>query len=118
MVHLFIFRYRKICVPVGTQISGRLVQYLCVIVFFTALLFSWPAPVLYGHNTVYTRVPNITGVRCYTDDALLDTKYQAYFNTFLILIVIVVFVILVVLYSLIGAAISKHSSFKSKYEPY
>jgi hypothetical protein len=62
---------------------------------------------------VNTTNPNITGIRCFTEDKFKKTKYQAYFNAVLILVVFGVFGLLVVLYSLIGRTIKKHVSFKS-----
>lgn len=78
-----------------------------------SLVISWPAPVLYGHSSVNTTNPNITGVRCYTQDVFKDTKYQTFFNAVLILVVFGVLGVLVVMYSLIGKAISKHVTLKS-----
>lgn len=106
-------RYRKICVPLGKQMSVPISKALCGIVMAVSLLTSWPAPVLYGHATVETRVKNVTGVRCYTEDKFKKTKYQAYFNAILILIVFGVFFVLTVLYIIIGRQILKHKTFKS-----
>ena len=75
--------------------------------FGTAVLISWPAPILYGHSSVNTTNPNITGTRCFTDDRYKDTKYQAYFNYVLILMFLVMSTILAILYS----AISRHDKF-------
>jgi len=86
---------------------------LCMMCLVISLILSWPAPVLYGHSSVNTTNPNITGVRCFTEDKFKETKYQAYFNAVLILVVFGVFGLLVVLYSLIGRTIKKHVSFKS-----
>ena len=69
-------RYRKICVPLGKQMSLTVAKAIIVVVMGVSLLMSWPAPVLYGHATVQTRVQNISGVRCFTDDKFKDTKYQ------------------------------------------
>ena len=106
-------RYRKICVPLGKQMSVAVAKVVCVVIMGVSLLTSWPAPVLYGHATVETRVENVTGVRCYTDDKFKDTKYQAYFNAVLILIVFGVFFVLTVLYIIIGRQILKHKTFKT-----
>jgi hypothetical protein len=46
-----------------------------------------PIPVLYGHSSVNTTNPNITGVQCYTEDKFKKTKYQAHFNQVRIMIV-------------------------------
>lgn len=106
-------RYRKICVPLGRQITQTFAKGLCLLVFGIALILSWPAPVLYGGATVNTTQQNITGTRCYTEDKFVNTKYQAYFNAMLILIVFGIFIILIVIYSFIGRIISKHNTFKS-----
>ena len=106
-------RYRKICVPLGKQMSMTVAKVMCGVVMGVSLLTSWPAPVLYGHATVKTRVENITGVRCFTDDKYTDTKYQAYFNAVLIIIVFVVLIILSVLYTIIGRTILMHKTFKT-----
>ena len=106
-------RYRKICVPLGKQMSVFVAKVTCGVIMGVSLLTSWPAPILYGHATVETRVKNVTGVRCYTDDKFKDTKYQAYFNAVLILIVFGVFFVLTVLYIIIGRQILKHKTFKT-----
>ncbi|XP_076093462.1 putative G-protein coupled receptor 34 [Mytilus galloprovincialis] len=106
-------RYRKICVPLGKQISRRIAKVLILVCLGTSMVLSWPAPVLYGHSSINTTNPNITGVRCFTEDQFKNTKFQAYFNAVLILVVFGVFGILLVMYSLIGRVISKHTTFKS-----
>ena len=110
---LYHYRYRKICVPLGMQISQRLTKLMCVLCLIIAVVISWPIPVLYGHSSVNTTNPNITGVQCYTEDDFKKTKYQAYFNQVLIMIVLCNFFVLVVLYSLIGKKIMKQAVFKS-----
>jgi uncharacterized membrane protein len=44
---------------------------------------------------VNTTNPNITGIRCFTEDKFKETKYQAYFNAVLILLSSVVSVSLI-----------------------
>ncbi|XP_060553019.1 uncharacterized protein LOC132714232 [Ruditapes philippinarum] len=109
VTEFFAFRYRKICVPLGRQISRQMAKVLCLIVIFVAVLISWPAPVLYGIATVNTSDPNITGTRCYTEDKELYDTYQGFFNGLLILVVMICFFVLVVLYTLTWRAIVKQS---------
>lgn len=106
-------RYRKICVPLGRQISQTFAKILCLVVMCIALLMSWPAPVLYGVATVPTSDPNINGTRCYTENRPNFDKLQGYFNAGLVLIVLISFVVLVVLYCLIWRVIAKHGSVKT-----
>lgn len=109
-------RYRKVCDPLGSQISHSAAKYLCLVALGISLLLSWPAPVLYGHSTVNTTNPNITGVRCFTEDKFKDTPYQAYFNYVLVFVVFTMFSILVVLYTLIARAITKHTKFINSFK--
>ena len=102
------FRYRKICVPFGRQVSRTTAKFLCLLVLSLACCMSWPAPILYGHSTVYITEHNITGSQCGNIDSLKDTKYMAFFNVGLVLIFIIVFVTLVVLYFLIWRVVMKH----------
>ncbi|CAC5369289.1 CCKAR [Mytilus coruscus] len=106
-------RYRKICVPLGKQISRQKAKILIVVCIGISLVLSWPAPVLYGHSSVNTTNPNITGIRCYTDDKFKNTKYQSYFNAVLIMLVFGFLAVLVVIYCRIGRVVSKHNTFKS-----
>lgn len=112
-MHFSSFRYRKICVPFGKQITERVAKLLCCLVLFVALLLSWPAPVLYGIAHIKTEA-NLTGTRCWSEDKPNYDKYQGYFNAMLILVVLITFITLVVLYVLIGRVISKHNTFKQK----
>ncbi|XP_052092306.1 neuropeptide S receptor-like [Mytilus californianus] len=106
-------RYRKICVPLGKQISRQKAKILIVVCIGISLVLSWPAPVLYGHSSVNTTNPNITGIRCYTDDKFKNSKYQSYFNAVLIMLVFGFLAVLVVIYCRIGRVVSKHNTFKS-----
>ncbi|KAL3891644.1 hypothetical protein ACJMK2_003896 [Sinanodonta woodiana] len=106
-------RYRKICVPLGKQMSETMAKVSCGIAMAVAFAISWPAPVLYGYSIEHTNVGNITGVRCWTEERFKKTKYQAYFNFLLIFIVFGTFTVLCVLYSMIGAQIVRHKTFRS-----
>ena len=87
-------------------------QNCCVYVVFVALLFSWPAPVLFGSSAVQTVNSHMNGTRCYTEDKKNFAKYQAYFNSLLILVILVCFIVLTVLYTLIWRTIAKHNGQK------
>ncbi|KAK3578427.1 hypothetical protein CHS0354_035631 [Potamilus streckersoni] len=106
-------RYRKICVPLGKQMSDTMAKVSCGIAMTVALAISWPAPLLYGFSRVNTGVGNITGVRCWTEERFKKTNYQANFNFLLMFIVFATFIVLCVLYSMIGVQIVKHKTFKS-----
>ncbi|KAK3578428.1 hypothetical protein CHS0354_035632 [Potamilus streckersoni] len=106
-------RYRMICIPLGKQMSQTVAKVSCGIAISIGFAISWPAPILYGYSAEHTGVGNITGVRCWTEERFKKTKYQAYFNFILMFIVFGTFAVLCVLYSMIGAKIFKHKTFKS-----
>ena len=82
---------------------------LCLLVIFTSLCISWPAPVLFGIVSVKTSDPHINGTRCCTEDSENFQAYQSIFNGILILIIIICFIFLVVLYTLTWRVIVKQS---------
>ncbi|VDH95120.1 Hypothetical predicted protein [Mytilus galloprovincialis] len=106
-------RYRMICVPLGKQISRQKAKILIVVCIGLSIVLSWPAPVLFGHSSVNTTNPNITGIRCSTDNQFKNTKYQSYFNALLIMLVFGFLSVLIVIYYRIGRVVSKHMTFKS-----
>lgn len=115
-------RYKKICVPFGSQMSEKRALLACVISLCIALSLSWPAPVLYGYSTVsnetisgyFDKKINISGVQCFTEDRFAKTKFQAYYNIVLVAVVIIGTAILSVLYTLIGRRIhAQAKKFKS-----
>lgn len=75
-------RYRKICVPHGKQMSVAIAKALCGIVMAVSILITWPTAVFDGHSTAETRVKNVTGVQCFTEDKFKNTKHQAYSDSF------------------------------------
>ncbi|CAG2201196.1 CCKAR [Mytilus edulis] len=109
-------RYRKVCLPLRQQISQRKAVYCCFGAFGVCLVFTWPAPVLYGYSTVNTTNPNVTGIRCFTEDIYKDTDYQAYFNVILILVMFGMFVVLVVLYALIAKTILENDKNRNSFQ--
>ncbi|WAR19364.1 OX2R-like protein [Mya arenaria] len=115
LVVIAIDRYRKICVPFGRQMSLTQAKISCAVVLGVSLLISWPAPVLYGRDTIVTSDVNINGTRCYEEDRFHGTKYMAYFNALLILVFFSALIILAVLYSLIWRKIKNHSATKKKF---
>lgn len=101
------FRYRKICVPHGKQITGQGATLLSLLVLAFSLLTAWPAPILFGITSVPTMEVNTNGSRCSTLNKENYAKYQGYYNAGLLLILMLEFVVLVVMYTLIWRVIAK-----------
>ncbi|KAL3891732.1 hypothetical protein ACJMK2_003981 [Sinanodonta woodiana] len=105
LIAIAVDRYRKICLPWRKQMSLYLVRISCCISLVLGFAVSWPAPVLFGYNTVQIGYGNLTGASCQTDDKYKNKPYQAYFNITLLFILFGVFLSLTTLYSLIGRQI-------------
>jgi len=80
---------------------------LCVAVLIPSAITSWPAPFLYGDETMMTEHANITGTRCYEDDRFKGTHLMAYYNLVLMALVVVILTVLCVLYTLIWRSLKK-----------
>ncbi|KAL3858417.1 hypothetical protein ACJMK2_013008 [Sinanodonta woodiana] len=98
-------RYRKICVPLGRQMSNRMSKFICVVDIMLGVLLSWPVAVMYGSKTFKTNNGRIVGTECSVNNYYADTKYPAYFNIFLIFIFVAALLILSIVYILIGKEI-------------
>ncbi|KAL3891624.1 hypothetical protein ACJMK2_003878 [Sinanodonta woodiana] len=116
LILISIERYRKICVPLGRQLTLRMSKIACVCVLLFAICVSWPALVLYGHTTVETENRNITGVQCYTDDRYKMTPYQTYFNIFLVGLISLMLVVMIILYLFMGRTLFEHLRFRAHFK--
>ncbi|XP_053401380.1 alpha-2 adrenergic receptor-like [Mercenaria mercenaria] len=114
LIIISVDRYRKICVPLGKQMSQKMAKTMCFVAMGISLLFSWPALVLYGSTPIKTPEPGIIGQECNILDEVKDTFYPVYFNGALLVVSFSSFVVLAVLYSIIGKAIWNHHTFSSK----
>ncbi|KAL3858375.1 hypothetical protein ACJMK2_012966 [Sinanodonta woodiana] len=94
-------RYRKVCVPHGTQILEGKAKISCLIGSVVSVGLSWPALVLYGSKSVATNRANITGFACEVSDEYWHTQYPAIFKFVLMFVFIVSAIALSAIYSLI-----------------
>ena len=117
MLVISIDRYRKVCQPLGWQLSHGNAKAACGVVALLSAGLSWPTLILFGHSTLETRYTNVTGVRCATDDKYINSRYQTIFNSALIFIVMGAFVVHIVLYSLISRVIRNHNLRKLEIKP-
>ncbi|KAL3858398.1 hypothetical protein ACJMK2_012989 [Sinanodonta woodiana] len=98
-------RYRKICVPRGTQMSDRMAKYICIIDILVACCLSSPAAVIYGKRSYKIEVDYINGSSCYVSDYMVNSKYPKYFNFLNGFVLIASLIALSIIYSLIGKKI-------------
>ncbi|KAK3585382.1 hypothetical protein CHS0354_004664 [Potamilus streckersoni] len=105
-------RYRKVCVPHGTQILEGKAKISCIIGSVVSVGFSWPALVLYGSKSVVTNRANITGFACEVSDEYWHTPYPAIFKFVLMFVFIVSAIALIAIYSLIWRELLRRRRFR------
>ena len=114
LIVIAVDRYRKICVPIGKQMSQTVAKAMCLLALFASLLVSWPVILMYGSTPIDTGHENITGLECNVLVDMRSTAYPLTFNAVLLIIATGSFITLSVLYSLIGRVIWNHRSLNSK----
>jgi cholecystokinin A receptor/hypocretin (orexin) receptor 2 len=114
LIVISVDRYRKICIPLGKQMSQKLAKSMCLLAMGLSLLCSWPALFMYGSTPVQTSVPGLNGSECNILVEIKDTYYPIYFNAVLLFVSFSSFVVLAILYCIIGKAIWNHHTFSSK----
>ena len=113
LVAIAIDRYKKICSPLGPQLTTRNAKMLCFLSFLFSVIVSIPAPVLFGLSTTQTGIPGLTGFRCFTEDRIKLTKFQFLFNIGLGTYFVAVLTCLIFVYIRIGRHIFHHKRFQS-----
>lgn len=108
LVPIAMDRGKKVLMPLKKQISTTHAKVMCVLSLLVGLVFSWPAPILFGINTEPTGIPGLTGRRCLTEDRFVDSKEIVLFNLVLMVFFWLVTAILTIIYSLIGRQICIH----------
>ena len=103
-------RYRKVCRPLKWQFSNRTARLLCLATFIVALLFSWPALILFGLHRFDIVTHNMTGTDCAITDEYESTLYVRIYNGFLWILFVSTFSIIILLYIIIGRQIFKQMS--------
>ncbi|XP_060572867.1 neuropeptide Y receptor type 1-like [Ruditapes philippinarum] len=110
-------RYRKICVPLGWQMTRRTAILSCLVILLVTTGTSWPVLILMGKTTVPESTPRITDSICATENKENYDMYQIYYHAVLSLLVCPCFVALVVLYGLVWRVVRKYNaSKKDKYK--
>ncbi|KAL3858396.1 hypothetical protein ACJMK2_012987 [Sinanodonta woodiana] len=105
LITIAVERYRKICVPHGTQMSDRMAKYICIIDILAACCLSSPAAVIYGKRSLKIEIDNINGSSCSVSDDMVNTKYPEYFNFANGFVLTASILALSIIYSLIGKKI-------------
>ncbi|OWF49299.1 cholecystokinin receptor-like [Mizuhopecten yessoensis] len=108
-------RYRKVCVPLGMQLTPIAAKCVCMIAAVVAIGLSSISGVVYG--IVPRTIPsyeNLTGTECTVMDDYRETSLFKGYSVFLLFISTVVFVLCIFTYSFVGRILYKQILFRSK----
>ncbi|XP_041369966.1 histamine H1 receptor-like [Gigantopelta aegis] len=107
-------RYKKICSPLGHQISTRSANVIILICFVISLLLSLPGVFLYGEKTVLIGDGSVNGSDCSTQDRYHGTSWPIMYNSLQFCVFVIGAVGLSILYFFIGKRIWRHRRFQTK----
>lgn len=102
LVFIAIERFRKVCKPLGWQISTNVSKFLCILSVTLGLSVSLHAIFVYGKQTFYIPEVNMTGSECSFGDKVKRTSIPFLFTTVFGVLFVSGVIILSVLYCLIG----------------
>lgn len=105
-------RYRKICVPLGTQLSLRLAKWTCFVAVMIAFILACISGFMYGIISKQVPSYNLTASECTVLGKYKGTMLFKGYSVFLLFISTVVFVLCVVTYSFVGKILYKQMTFR------
>ena len=98
-------RFKRVCKPLQKQISHKKAKLMCLATVGIALVFSWPALILFGTYTTHISDYNLTSNTCTIQNEYQGTTYALVYNGFLWILFVSVLIFLAVFYILIGKRI-------------
>lgn len=107
-------RYRRVCRPIGRQMTLREARWGAVVSAVMALVMAWPMLVLTGLRTTITRLPGLYGHDCSFSDDFHNTPYPLALNVALGVGFLIMTFTLAVLYFHIWYHARGHPSFRQQ----
>ena len=115
LLGIAIDRYMRICRPLHPSMSTNHAKKVVFVSVFFAILFAWPALVIYGIKTIPYRIPRTpivaVGTTCLIEDYFNDTIWPLVFTIVLLVGNLAIDVVLIVLYTLIAIQVIRRGSF-------
>ncbi|XP_055997019.1 cholecystokinin receptor type A-like [Ostrea edulis] len=106
-------RYRSICRPFQTQMSAKNAKIIVVVGVLLAVVFAWPALVVYGIQSIKIPIAPKTYVRgnmCMIEDGFVDTDYPLAFVIVLLAGNLLIDIALIIAYSCIAIQVIRRGS--------
>ncbi|XP_063407848.1 neuropeptide Y receptor type 6-like [Mytilus trossulus] len=98
LIAIAIDRYLVICRTFENKLTEKHSKLMCLATMIVSLVFSWPAPIVFGNGETETGIPGLTGHRCYLEDESI-TKIQQLYQVILVMFFFVILFVLLILYT-------------------
>ncbi|XP_055896121.1 prostaglandin E2 receptor EP4 subtype-like isoform X1 [Biomphalaria glabrata] len=109
LIVVAIDRYKRICYPLGKQISPKSALYIMTVCSALAIVLALPTAVIFGAMTVPTNISYIKGSDCSVSDNFKNTTIPLLYNGLQMFLFLVGAIILIVLYSIVARRIFQHA---------
>ena len=115
LLGIAIDRYMQICRPLHPSMNTNHAKTVVFVSVFFAIVFAWPALVIYGIQTIPYPIPGtpyvVVGTTCLIEDYFTTTNWPLVFTIVLLVGNFAIDVALVVLYTLIAIQVIRRGSF-------
>ncbi|KAH9510304.1 hypothetical protein Btru_042717 [Bulinus truncatus] len=104
-----IVRYRKVCVPLGWQVTTRQAKIISITIALISCLTSIPYTVVHGLQDIETGRDGIRGRECRVDQEYVNTIWPQVVSAISLIIFLACCIPLTVMYILVGVTAWRHS---------
>ncbi|XP_061194483.1 gastrin/cholecystokinin type B receptor-like [Saccostrea echinata] len=113
LIAIAVDRYQRICRPLNKPMTTDTAKIIIFSTIGIAVLFLWPALVLYGTQSIPVTKTAILKL-CLIQDNYVTTDYPLIFFVFNGVCTVIIFLILSIVYSIVGVKVCKLRTFRSK----
>ncbi|XP_062567400.1 nematocin receptor 1-like [Saccostrea cucullata] len=113
LIAIAVDRYQRICRPLNKPMTTDTAKIIIFSSIGIAVLFLWPALVLYGTQSIPVTKTVILKL-CLIQDNYVTTDYPLIFFVFNGVCTVIIFLILSIVYSIVGVKVCKLRTFRSK----
>lgn len=113
LIAIAVDRYQRICRPLSKPMTTRTAKIVIFCAIGVAVVFLWPALVLYGTKSIPVSRTVVLKL-CQIQDNFYVTVYPLVFFVFNGVCTVIIFLILTVIYLLVGIKVCRLRTFRSK----
>lgn len=113
LIAIAVDRYHRICRPLSKPMTTRTAKIVIFCSIGVAVVFLWPALVLYGTMSIHVS-RTVVLKQCQIQDNFVVTVYPLVFFVFNGVCTVIIFLILTIIYLLVGIKVCRLRTFRSK----